>query len=302
MIESEKNAAVDALNDRIDALNALTKAEREAKREQEDALKLAELQAAVDRAKNDKFRTEAQKKLDAELARQAEAARERERAAEIDAMKAEIKDLEEGYKAQKTLEDQRMEALEESHKQQTELMRQQYDAQRQAAEQHYKQLLNAEHLNAEARRLLLAESNDEMIALLEAYNPEWYNAGKSFGELFVEALDVQMENVRTIMEQASAFAQGKLDGIKAQIAAMNSAAANAGSGSGTGSVTDSLLSSMAQPYRPMLDGASTSLGTAQMQTKTTAQTLNVIINQPVQSPAEVAYAVKQASKELAYGI
>lgn len=289
MLEETKDAEIQALNDRIDALNAETKAERDAAREKADAEKISALQAEVARAKNAKFRNEAQKALDEELEKQAQAQRERDRQAEIDAMKDQISDIKDNYDEQRKLEEQRIDEIEEAHKLQTQIIKDNYEQQKKATEQHYKELLSADRLNAEARRLLLEESNEEMIELLESYNPEWYNAGKTFGELFVEALDVQMDNVHRLIEEAASFAQNKLDLIKAQIAEMSSGASSVSVPEATNSASGN------KDYYYTSISASTG-GSGIVQNNT------VNINQQVKSPAETSYAVSKSLKEAAYGI
>lgn len=289
-LEAEKDAEIAALQGRIDALNAEARAEKDAEREAADAARIAELQAAVARAKNAKFRAEAQAKLDAELEKQAKEARERERQAEIESLKNQISDAKDNFDEQKQLEEQRMDEVEAAYKAQIDLLKSTYEQQRKVTESHYKELLSTEKLNAEARRLLLQDSNDEMIALLESYNPEWYNAGKSFGELFVEALGVQMENVNELIERAASFAQNRLDWIKAQINAM----------SNTGSSGYDNAANNPAMQAPFPGGGYTYVGGSS--SKSVEQDVYINIYQPVQSPSEIADAVRRAAQEAAYAI
>jgi phage tail tape measure protein, TP901 family, core region len=288
MIEDEMNAEVAALQGRIDAINAEIKAEKDAAREKADAEKIAELQAAVDRAKNAKFRTEAQKKLDEELERQAIAARDRARQDEIESLKNQISDTKDNYDEQKTLEEQRIDEVEENYKRQTEIIKENYEAQKKEYEQHFKELLSAERLSAEARRILLNDSNEEMIELLASYNPEWYNAGKSFGELFVEALDVQMDNVYDILERAAAFADRRLDDINRKIAEITAA----GSAAAPPSISAQDVSNVTTGKNglvsaPIIGGN---------------HIINLEINQPVQSPAELQHIMNEMMREAAYAL
>ena len=290
LLEDERDAEINILQGRIDEINAEIKAEKEAERIRRDAEKIAELEAAVARAKNAKFRNEAQKKLDEELLKQANEARDRERQAEIESLKDQISDAKDNFTEQKTLEEERIDALEEAHKTQIDMLKANYDQQKKATEQHYKELLSADRLNAEARRLLLQESNEEMLELLNSYNPDWYNAGKSFGELFVEALGVQMENVNRLIEEAASFAGRQLDIIRAQIAEMNSVGSGGSVGSGSAMGSGGYMPSTVSGSAAGAGGYGTT------------QNISVNINQPVQSPSEVAYAVQKTLKEAAYGI
>ena len=54
---------------------------------------------------------------------------------------------------------------------------------------HYTELLKAESLQAEARKLLLQKNQNELIELLNSYNPNWHQAGVSFGESLIAGID-----------------------------------------------------------------------------------------------------------------
>jgi phage-related protein len=64
-----------------------------------------------------------------------------------------------------------------------------------AIEQHYEALLDAANLEAEALKLVTAENQDELVALLESYNPKWQDAGQSFGEKLLFGLNSEKQNI-----------------------------------------------------------------------------------------------------------
>lgn len=292
MLDAEEKAEIAKYQALIDAIDAEQEAEDEAKRIARDAAKIAELQAEVNRAKNAKFRAIAQKALEEEIAKQAEEARKRERAAQKEALKAEIDNIEEQYDEKRDLEKERMEQIKEQYDAEKKALDAALAAQRAAWSSHYNTLLSEENLQAEARRLLLEENNEEMIALLESYNPQWYNAGRSFGELFVEALGVQMDNVEALINQVASLAQNRLDWIKAQVAEMQSV-----SGVTASDVASSISSSSGgvATLSSILQGSGFSSTAVYYN-----QTLE--FNQPIQSPSDVTYAVRKASQEAAYAL
>ena len=70
-----------------------------------------------------------------------------------------------------------------------------------ATKQHYATLLEEEALQAEARRLLLDENNQELIDLLESYNPSWFDAGQSFGQRVLDGLNSMKYSIQQVVDE-----------------------------------------------------------------------------------------------------
>ena len=68
-------------------------------------------------------------------------------------------------------------------------------AEKQGIEDHYESLLFGQNLQAEAVLLAQSEDQDELLELLDSYNPGWQDAGQSFGEQLVIGLNSEMESV-----------------------------------------------------------------------------------------------------------
>jgi hypothetical protein len=69
------------------------------------------------------------------------------------------------------------------------------DDQLEAAREHYAKLLDADSIQAETRKMILANNQQEMLALLMSYNPLWQDAGQSLGESLVNGLNSQKQSM-----------------------------------------------------------------------------------------------------------
>lgn len=75
--------------------------------------------------------------------------------------------------------------------------KQNLDKEKTALNDHYDALTKDDALAAEARRLALDTNNAELITLLGTYNPQWQNAGQSFGESLLTGLNSTKANIQT---------------------------------------------------------------------------------------------------------
>ena len=62
-------------------------------------------------------------------------------------------------------------------------------AEREAFQEHYAAMNEAEAIEAEARRLILTDDQNALIELLSSYNPLWQNAGQTFGQKLLDGLN-----------------------------------------------------------------------------------------------------------------
>ncbi len=187
LLDEEEARAISAITEQINAIDEQTEAEERLIEEKEYNEKLAKkynelasasaeekagIQAEIDEMISEKQRKELLERREIEkenLRKQIDEIKnsyDKQREEEEKLHEDKVARLEKDYEALETANQKELEALAE----------------------HYENLRSQENLEAEARRLILTESNDEMIALLESYNPQWLNAGKSFGEKMLEGL------------------------------------------------------------------------------------------------------------------
>ena len=55
--------------------------------------------------------------------------------------------------------------------------------------------MSSESLKADALKLMLSGQQDEILALLDSYNPGWRNAGKTFADMLGAGIADGMVNI-----------------------------------------------------------------------------------------------------------
>jgi hypothetical protein len=133
---------LDALDDRIDTLNAITKAENEADRRDDFAQNLADKQRELSVTKS--------------------ARRRRELEAEIAEMQAD--------EERRLAQEKRQAEIDEINKQ------------KQAVSDKYASLAEEENLRQEALRLVMSNNLDQMAQLIASYGDKWQDAGAQLAE------------------------------------------------------------------------------------------------------------------------
>lgn len=199
-LDAETQEALKKVQDDIDLINGQTKKEEDLLKAQEKAKRKLELQSAVASATTSEDRSKAELEL-----REYMAADERERIlesryAQIAAFENEmerIKDnadvkkeqLEEEYKTKKTSEEELL-----------KLSLTAFEEEKKAISAHYEVLKSEENIQTEARKLALTKDNDAIISLLKEYNPQWQDAGQSFGESLLKGLNSKKNSIRSAID------------------------------------------------------------------------------------------------------
>jgi len=204
-LDFETQQALKLLQDQIDGINGQTKAEEKELEEQAYQKKLAEKQKALAAATsadeiakittelNDMITERQRKMLLEQRTQQIDALRsEMDRIREQAAEKKEA--LQEELAAKKQHEQDKATAVETSLKEQMD-----------ATKTHFAELNSEEALQAEARRLAVDKNNKELVDLLKTYNPEWQNAGQSFGEKLLEGLNSTKQSIQSAVNEMLAM-------------------------------------------------------------------------------------------------
>jgi hypothetical protein len=66
---------------------------------------------------------------------------------------------------------------------------------------YYDKLLQEDSINAQARYMLLQGNQEELVALLQSYNPLWQDAGQSLAESLLEGLNSQKESIKDAVSE-----------------------------------------------------------------------------------------------------
>ncbi|WP_010278794.1 phage tail tape measure protein [Paenibacillus senegalensis] len=273
VIDEEAYQQIKALQDQIDAIDGQTDAEEKAAREQEHNAKVAELQKQMAAAETAEERAKIQADLTKLLADYERQQLLEQRRMQKDALKEQIdavketatakKDaLKDEIDAQKEAEKERLAALQESIKEEKEVLKERYDGlkeqeqervkifteglseEKESIKKHFEELKQAESLQAEARRMLIEQNNDEIVKLLETYNPKWQDAGQSFADSFKNGLNSEKQSIAEAVSQAVDIAPAidkqvaELDRMQAKLKELEDAAkgssADGGGGGGGG--------------------------------------------------------------------
>lgn len=216
-IEAQEDSAKKAYDNNCDRIekqadkrkNSIEEKIKDLDEEKEAESRLQEVQKAnasiaVLQAKMNNTASEADKKayaLKIKNAKSALQAKEEEwdRTDEKDKLKEEQKEIEDRAQNRK----ERLKEEYEEHKEQLE-------RKKQATEEYYKTLLSTDNLNAQARYLLLQGSSEQLVQLLQSYNPKWQNAGQSLADSLINGLNSKRED----MASAISSLMGSRSGTK----------------------------------------------------------------------------------------
>lgn len=240
-----RDDSVRAVEDQIAALDQLATAQDREKQDAEELRKIEKLRQQIAYEQDDYNRAKLQQQLD-----QALESRE-ERLARLD-----LEDQKEALRAQ-------IEQIEQAADSQLEAL----DREQEAVEAAYAERMQEAALRAEAEKLILSQSQDELLSLLEQYAPEYDALGQTLGEKLLDGFARGAGDVAAWFEDFSA----RLTQAQADMAALAQSAADA--------FYDSRQTPQAAP----------------------AVTVNqtVEFNQPVETPAQVARRMEEVNEALA---
>lgn len=169
--DEQKRMELDALDDRIDTLNAITKAENEADRRDDFAQNLADKQRELSVTKS--------------------ARRRRELEAEIAEMQAD--------EERRLAQEKRQAEIDEINKQ------------KQAVSDKYASLAEEENLRQEALRLVMSNNLDQMAQLIASYGDKWQDAGAQLAEALTNGVLANSAGIIGSLNTLANSIQGNID-------------------------------------------------------------------------------------------
>jgi hypothetical protein len=235
IINAETLQELDKVQKQIDDIQNLTKAEEKQLDEQAYNTRIAELQKEVLTAKSAEERLKAQAKLDEEMQKRQRELLLESRKIEIESLEKRMNDIRiDGEKRKEQhefdtatalealetrLENERI-ASEESYTQKEETYQrnlQQLDGyiedEVSKVRSKFETLTSDEKLFEESRRLALRENQDELIKLLNDYNPKWQDAGQSFGQSMLNGLNSMKSSIQQTVNEILGMV-GKIENEK----------------------------------------------------------------------------------------
>ena len=171
--EQWRDDSVQAIEDQIAALDQLADTEDEEKKSAEELRKIEKLRREVEYEQDAYNRQKLQQQLDEAVASREERLRKRELKQQKEALQEEIEKI----------RDQASEKIKE------------LDGKQDAIEKAYEERLKAASLQAEAEKLLMTKSQDEIMDLLYEYVPEYDALGKSMGEKLLEGFQSKVGSI-----------------------------------------------------------------------------------------------------------
>jgi len=186
-LDEEERMRMGVLQAEIDAINERTRAEEAARREREFQDRLAELQARHRAATTAEEAARIQQDVNRLVEnRQRELTRE-QRNQRIDELRQQMAEEQRVInEARSTLETTKLEQLQ---------------AERNAQVEHYNELMSAQALQMQALQTMLEGNQEDMLALLDSYNPGWRDAGRTFAEMLSTGIaDGQKDVERQLQE------------------------------------------------------------------------------------------------------
>lgn len=244
-----RDDSVRAVEDQIAALDRLATAQDREKQDAEELRKIEKLRQQIAYEQDDYNRAKLQQQLDQALESREERLARLELEDQKEALRAQIDQIEQAAESELAALDREQEAVEAAYA----------DRMEEAA------------LRAEAEKLILSQSQDELLSLLEQYAPDYDALGQTLGEKLLDGFARGAGDVAAWFEDFSA----RLAGAQAQMAALAQSAADT-----------------------FYDGRQTAQAA---QAATPAVTVNqtVEFNQPVETPAQVARRMEEVNEALA---
>ena len=244
-----RDDSVRAVEDQIAALDRLATAQDREKQDAEELRKIEKLRQQIAYEQDDYNRAKLQQQLDQALESREERLARLELEDQKEALRAQIEQIEQAAESELTALDREQEAIEAAYA----------DRMEEAA------------LRAEAEKLILSQSQDELLSLLEQYAPDYDALGQTLGEKLLDGFARGAGDVAAWFEDFSA----RLAGAQAQMAALAQSAADT-----------------------FYDGRRTAQAA---QAAAPAVTVNqtVEFNQPVETPAQVARRMEEVNEALA---
>ena len=219
-IENIRDARVDALQAEIDAIDKVSEAEERAEKRRDSANKInvlktkmantkseAEKRALalqIKNAESDMNKQENEWSNDdkkADLKAEIEAIKEKADLekealkAQIDSIKEEAdlkkEKLKEDYEAEKENENNKLETIKEAN-----------SAKQEEIESQYEKLLDTDNINAEARKLIMSNNQEEILRLLKTYNPKWQDAGQSLADSLINGLNSEKQSMQDAITES----------------------------------------------------------------------------------------------------
>ncbi len=201
-IDANSEKKKNRIQSEIDALDDEAEAENRLKEIQEANNNIAVLQAKMNNTASEADKKAYALKIKNAKAALAEKQKEWDRTDQKAALKEEQDEIEE--RASK-----REERLKAEYEEEKENLKKK----KEATEDYYSKLLETDAINAQARYVMLQGSNDQLVQLLQSYNPLWQDAGQSLADSLLNGLNSKKESIAEAVADMARFRTGDARGV-----------------------------------------------------------------------------------------
>lgn len=199
---------VASIQAQIDAIENLTSAEDEQAKKASVAEQKAALQAEILSATTADEKLRLKKELNTLIADEDRRLLLLQRDQQITALNEEIARVQEAATKQKDVAQQQYDNDREREERSLSAKLKWFDKIEAETEEHFARLMSEEQLNQEARKTLVQKTQDDILQLLDTYNSDWRNAGKSFGEQFADGLKSSLSKINDILNSIKPVSAG----------------------------------------------------------------------------------------------
>lgn len=281
LIDEDAYRQIKAIQDQIDAIDKLTEAEDRARREQEYRERIAEYQRQLAAAATEEERAKIQQDMAKTTADYERQILLEQRKAQKEALREQIEDIKTAANERKEQLKLELEEKKAAEKEKLQATLDRLDDEKDAIKEHFDELTEAEALQAEARKLIIEQNNDEIVRLLEEYNPKWQDAGQSFADAFAQGLNSEKQSIEDAVREIVDIApviddqvreldrlQAKLKELEATAKGSSGAASDIGAGFGGidlgfASMTEEameLADTLSNDVQPSMEGVAEAAG------------------------------------------
>lgn len=197
LIDKQTDRKKSSIQKKIDALDEEKEAESRLQEIQESNNNIAILQAKLNNTASEADKKALALKIKNSQAALEQKKKEWDREDEKAALKEQQDELEEKAKKKK-----------DNLKADYEAIKENYENQKKAAEDYYNKLLETDSINAQARYMLLTRGNDELVQLLQSYNPLWQDAGQSLADSLINGLNSKKQDMASAVAEMTSFRNG----------------------------------------------------------------------------------------------
>lgn len=201
-LDAQSSSEVAALQAQIDALEEAEEAREKAQEEAEYNSRVAALKEQILAAETAEDKSGIEKELAEVIAEWQEKKRQEQVQAEKDALQAQIDAIKEKADAEKEILQNQHDRRVDAENDRLEAVKASTDEEQEYWEQYYSDRLEDDQVNAEARKLVMEGNQDEIIDLLETYNPKWQDAGQSLADSLLNGLNSEKQGIQDAVSEA----------------------------------------------------------------------------------------------------